>query len=153
MHESTNQCHKCEKVFITDKIYHKLKKVIDHVHYTGKCRGATHSICSLRYSKNNDIFVGIQNGSNYDFKLLLKKIAGYFKQHISVSAESIQKYMTFSFTTGETQIYTGKIDQNDKPIIKTIKHKIWFVDTNRLLTRSLDTCVNNLSTLSNQPIK
>ena len=161
LHESTNQCHICEKKFITDKIYHKLKKVIDHVHYTGKYRGATHSICSLRYSKSNDIFVGIHNGSNYDFKLLLKKIASYFKQHISVIAESIEKYMTFCFTTAETQIYTGKEDQNDKPIIKTIKHKIRFVDTNRLLTRSLDTCVNNLSTLfecdcknkSNQQIK
>ena len=161
LHESTNQCHICEKKFITDKIYHKLKKVIDHVHYTCKYRGATHSICSLRYSKSNDIFVGIHNGSNYDFKLLLKKIASYFKQHISVIAESIEKYMTFCFTTAETQIYTGKVDQNDKPIIKTIKHKIRFVDTNRLLTKPLDTCVNNLSTLfecdcknkSNQQIK
>ena len=162
LHESTNQCHKCEKVFITDKYhqtYHKLKKVIDH--YTVKYRGATHSICSLRYSKSNDIFVGIHNGSNYDFKLLLKKIACYFNQDISVIAESIEKYMTFSFTIAETHIDTGKVDQNGQPIIKTIKHKIRFLDTNRLLTRSLDTCVNNLSTLfecdcknkSNQPIK
>ena len=69
--------------------------------------------------------------------------------------------MTFSFTIAETQIAKGKVDQNDMPIIKTIKHKIRFVDTNRLLTRSLDTYLNNLSTLfecdcknkSNQQIK
>ena len=45
--------------------------------------------------------------------------------------------MTFSFTIAETHIATGKVDQNDMPIIKTIKHKIRFVDTNKLLTDHL----------------
>ena len=41
-----------KKEFNTDKndknafkLYHKIR---DHCHYTGKCRGAAHSICSLR---------------------------------------------------------------------------------------------------------
>ena len=116
-HENTNHCHICKKVFITDKEhinYHKLKKVIDHDHYTGKYRGAAHSVCNLRYTGNNDITVGIRNGSNYDFKLLLKQFASSFLEVISVIAESIEKYMTFSLTFAKTEIDTGKLDKRGK---------------------------------------
>ena len=46
-------CYTCKKEFRTDKddknvfkLYHKVR---DHCHYTGKFRGAAHSICNLRY--------------------------------------------------------------------------------------------------------
>ena len=55
--------------------------------------------------------------------------------------------MTFSFVIAETEIDTGEVDEDDEPIFQTIKHRIRFVDTNRLLTALLDTCVNNLSEL------
>ena len=55
--------------------------------------------------------------------------------------------MTFSFVIAETEIDTGQVDEYDEPYIKTIKHRIRFADTNRLLTAPLDTCVNNLSEL------
>ena len=55
--------------------------------------------------------------------------------------------MTFSFVIAETEIDTREVDEDDEPIIQTIKHRIRFVDTNRLLTALLDTCVNNLSEL------
>ena len=139
-HEQTDQCHFCKKPFITDKNhekYHKLKKIIDHYHCTGKYRSAAHPICNLRATRNNDIFVGIHNGSGYDFKLLLKKFAFHFKEDISIIAKTIKKYMTFSFVIAETEIDTGQVDEDDEPIIKTIKHRIRFVDTNRLSTHHL----------------
>ena len=52
-YEIQNYCHICRRKFCYDKedkssyaINHKVK---DHCHYTGKFRGAAHSICNLRY--------------------------------------------------------------------------------------------------------
>ena len=45
-------CHKYEERFCTDKDdkdYINRKKFKNHCHYTGKIRGAAHSICSLKY--------------------------------------------------------------------------------------------------------
>ena len=53
LYEMQKVCYICKKIFSTDKsdenvfkLYHKVR---DHSHYTGKFRGATHSICNLRY--------------------------------------------------------------------------------------------------------
>ena len=57
-YEKQEVCRICEKKFCldendeNDKTYEKIKnyqKVKDHCHYTGKFRGAAHSICNLRY--------------------------------------------------------------------------------------------------------
>ena len=51
-HEKQNKCVICDKKFCYDKKsknYKSYKKVHDHCHYTGKYRGAGHSICNLRY--------------------------------------------------------------------------------------------------------
>ena len=46
------ECHICKKEFCYDKNEKKkfkiYQKVRDHCHYTGKFRGAAHSICNLR---------------------------------------------------------------------------------------------------------
>ena len=48
---------------------------MDHDHYTGKYRGAAHSICNLRYTTQEDIPVVIHNGSNYDFHLIIELLS------------------------------------------------------------------------------
>ena len=40
--KTANVCH----IHKTFKLYHKVR---NHCHYTGKFRGAAHSICNLRY--------------------------------------------------------------------------------------------------------
>ena len=47
------------------------QKITDHCHYTGKLRGAAHSICNLRY-KIQEIPVKIHNGSKYDYHFIIK---------------------------------------------------------------------------------
>ena len=58
-----------KKSFVMIKIkkmkFKLYKKVRDHCHYTGKFRGAAHSICNLRYKVPQEIPVKIHNGSKY----------------------------------------------------------------------------------------
>ena len=42
----------------------KARKVRDHFHYTGECRGAAHSICNSKYSVSKNIPIDFNDGSN-----------------------------------------------------------------------------------------
>ena len=75
-HEDAKLCYICRK-----KIFKKLsksknyQKIRDHCHYTGKYRGAAHSIynlkfngiCNLKFNVPHEIRVVFRNGSNYDY--------------------------------------------------------------------------------------
>ena len=78
-YEDAKYCRICKKVFGDKK---KHRKVRDHCHYSGKYRGAAHSICNLRYSTQKDIPVLFHNGSNYDFNLIIKELAEEFKSEL-----------------------------------------------------------------------
>ena len=57
-------CYICKEKFCVDKDdkdYINRKKVKDHCHYTGKFRGAAHSICNLNYSFQKEIPIIIHN--------------------------------------------------------------------------------------------
>ena len=41
----------------------------------GKYRGVSHSICNLKYSILKKIPIVFQNGSNYDYHFIIKKLA------------------------------------------------------------------------------
>ena len=69
---------------------------MDHDHYTGKYRVAAHSICNLRYKRQEDISVVIHNGSNYDFHLIITQLAKEFRSEIHFIPEDKGKYKTFS---------------------------------------------------------
>ena len=43
----------------------KYRSVRDHCHFTGKYRGATHTILNLRYKILKEIPIVFQNGSTY----------------------------------------------------------------------------------------
>ena len=66
-YENQEICDICEKELCTDENYKKefklKKKVRDYCHYTGKYRGAAHSICNLRYKISKKIPVVFHNGS------------------------------------------------------------------------------------------
>ena len=58
----------------------KYRKVGDHCHYTGKYRGAVHSICNMKYSvpkKNPTVF---HYGWNCDNNFIIKELAEELKQ-------------------------------------------------------------------------
>ena len=68
-------CYICKKGFSTNNDNKKYHKVRDHCHYTGKYRGAVHSICNLRYKTLTEILVIFHNGSIYDYHFIIKELA------------------------------------------------------------------------------
>ena len=71
----------------------KHRKVRDHDHYTGKYRGATHSICNLRYSAPKDIPVLFHNGTNYDFNLIITELAEEFRSELQCIPVNTNRYI------------------------------------------------------------
>ena len=74
--EKQNVCHICKKESCFDKnqknqfkLYQKAK---NHCHYTGKFRGAAHSISNLRYKVPKEIPVVIHNVT-YDTHFIIKQ--------------------------------------------------------------------------------
>ena len=102
-YENQEICHICEKGFCTDKDNKKefklKRKVRDHCHYTGRYRGAAHSICNLRYKISKEIPVVFHNGSTYDYHFIIKQLAREFKGYFHCLGENTEKYITFSVPT------------------------------------------------------
>ena len=73
LYQEAKVCHICGKVmlekFAKDKNYRKNR---DHCHYTGKYRGAAHSICNLKFNVPNEISIVFQRDSNYDYHFIIK---------------------------------------------------------------------------------
>ena len=94
-YENQKNCHICGKEFCTDKNNKKefklKQKVRDHDHYTGKYRGAAHSICNLRCKIPREIPVGFNNGSTYDYHFIIKQLVKEFKGNFDCLGENTQK--------------------------------------------------------------
>ena len=91
-------CHICEEKFCMDKDdenYKNKRKVKDHCHYTGKFRGAAHSICNLNYKVPKDIPIVIHI-SSYDTHFIISQLAKEFKGELNCIGKNMEKYITFS---------------------------------------------------------
>ena len=93
-YEKQKVCHICKKEFSTDKNDKNTFKVRDHCHYTGKFRGAAHSICNLRYKTPKEIPVVFHNGSTYDYHFIIKQLAKEFEGQFECLGENSEKYIT-----------------------------------------------------------
>ena len=145
-YEEQEKCHICQKEFCYDKnekMKFKLyKKVRDHCHYTGKFRGAAHSICNLNYKVPQEIPVKIHNGSKYDYHFIIRELAEEFKGQFECLGENTEKYITFS-------VPIKKEHDSDK----TITYKIKFIDTCRFMQSKLSDLADNLSEINNKDCK
>ena len=118
------------------------KKVRDHCHFTGKFRGAAHSICNLNYKVPQEIPVKIHNGSKYDYHFLIEELTEEFKGEFECLGENTEKYISFSVPVKKEH------DNN-----KAITYKIKFVDTCRFMPSKLSNLVDNLSEYNNKDCK
>ena len=126
-YEEQKVCNICKRGLRidNDKKHHKVR---DHCHYTGKFRGAAHSICNLRYKKPKEIPKVFHDGSAYDYHFLINKLAKEFGGQLEGLGENKEKYITFSVPTSR------ELDNS-----KTVTYKLNFVST------SLSSLVDNFS--------
>ena len=109
------------------------------MHYTGKYRGAAHSICNLRYKIPKKFPVVFHNGSTYDYHFIIKQLVKEFKGYFECLGENTEKYITFS-------VPIKKVLGNDK----TVTYKLKFIDSYRFMQDSLSNLVDNLSGIDNK---
>ena len=118
----------CQKEFCyhtnEKKIIKLYKKIRDHCHFTGKFRGATHSVCNLHYKVPQEIPVKIHDGSVYDYHFIITELAEDFKGEFECLGQNTEKYITFS-------IPIKKEYDNDNG--ETVPFKIKFIDTCRFM--------------------
>ena len=134
MRNEQKVCNICKKRFITDDNDKKYHKVRDQCHYTGKCRGAAHDICNLRYKTPKEIFAVFQNGLTYDYYFIIKELAEEFNGQFKRLGENTEKYITFSVPIKE------ELDNG-----KSITYKIKLTDSFRFMSSSLSSLVGNLA--------
>ena len=142
-YEEQKECYICQKEFCYDKNEKKkfkiYQKVRDHCYYTGKRRGAAHSIGNLICKVPQEIPVKTHNGSTYDYHFIIKEFAEEFKGQFKCLGENTKKYITFSVPI--------KKERNNG---KTITCKVKFIDSCRFMQSELSDLVNTLSEINNK---
>ena len=78
-----------------DENWKNKRKVKDHCHYTGKCRGAAHSKCNLNYKVLKGIPIIIHNASD-DTHFTINQSVETFKGKINCIGQNMEKYSPFS---------------------------------------------------------
>ena len=127
-------CHICEKEFCTDN-NEEIRKVRDHWHYIGKCRGAAHSKYNLNYKIVKEIPVLFHNRSVYDYHFIIKYLARKFKGNSECLGENTEKYISF------TVPFKKAINDEE------IQYRITISDSCTFMQDSLSNFVDNLSEL------
>ena len=79
--------------YTNDRSY---RKVREHCHCIGKCRGAAYSIRSLKYSTPKEIPVVFDSRLSYDYHFITKVLAKKLEGKLNCLGENTEKYKTFS---------------------------------------------------------
>ena len=118
----------------TFKLYHKVR---DHCHYTGKFRGAAHSICNFRFKIPKEIPI-VAHHATHDYHFIIKQLAKEFDGQFECLGENTEKYVTFSVPI-KYALDNGK----------TIKYKLKFFDNFRFMSTSLPSLLDKLHSKKN----
>ena len=97
MHNEQKVCYICKKGFTTGDDNKKYHKVRDHCHYTGKYRGAAHSISNLRYKTPKEIPVVFHDGSTYDYQFIIKELVEEFEGQLECLGENQRNMELFQY--------------------------------------------------------
>ena len=143
LHQDTTECYICGKRFLekfaSDENY---RNVRNHCHLTGKNRGAAHSICNLRFNVPNKVPLTLHNGTNYDYHFIIKELANKFEGQFECLREKNRKVKKF-FHSNRKEV--TEINKNGNEKVVTISYKTKFIDSERFMTTSLSSLVDNLT--------
>ena len=102
--QSSNKCWICNKLFTNEA-----KKVRDHDHVTGKCRGSAHSGCNINLKLTKIVYVIFHNLRGYDSHLIMQEI-GKTNVKTIVIPNWLEKYMVF--TSNKNLVFIDSIQCN-----------------------------------------
>ena len=85
----SNSCWIYKKLIDNDE-----KKVRDHCHVTGKCRGAAHWSCNINFQLTKNDPVIFRNLRGHDCHLVFNEL-DKFDIKINIMPSGLQKYMAF----------------------------------------------------------
>ena len=133
LHQDAKVCYIYGKI-ILKKLSKTInyQKVRDHFHFTGKYRGASYSICNIKF---NEVPVFPHNDSNNYYHLTIKELAKEFAGQLECLGENTGKY--------KKQVI--KIDKDGNERIVTISYKIKLIDSARFMETLLSNLVDNLT--------
>ena len=117
-------------------------KVRNHCRNAGKYRGATHNICTLKFSVPNKIPVVFLNSSNYDYHFTIKELSNEFERQFECLGENTEKYKTCSVPIEKK---LKKIDKDGNESVAAISYKIKLTDSERFMANLLSNLVDNLA--------
>ena len=123
--DNATKCWICEDFIVGEK------RVRDHDHFSGKCRGCVHQKRNSLFRKPKFVPITFHSLSGYDSHLFVKNLTAGGGGYIDCIPNTEEKYIRFS-----RSIY----DENKK-----FKYKIRFIDSFKFMSTSLDKLVNNIN--------
>ena len=132
-------CWLCRKEFGDGN----LRKVRDHCHFSGKFRGAAHSLCNFKFQRPKFTPVFFHNLQNYDAHLFVRAL-GTLEEVLSVTCipNNEEKYISFSLKfelkTERREVAEGQWKEF------VVRHEIRFLDSFKFTLSGLASLVENL---------
>ena len=112
----------------------------DHIHLTGRYRGAAHNNCNMEIGMRDFIPVFIHILSNYDAHLFIKQF-GKLDGRIRVIPQTDEKYISISQYMKASTIVNKYTGEYMGPLYKEMR----FLDSFRFMASSLDKLSKHLT--------
>ena len=132
-------CWLCRKEFGNGN----LRKVRDHCHFSGRFRGAAHSLCNFKFQRPKFTPVFFHNLQNYDAHLFVRAL-GTLDEVLNVTCipNNEEKYISFSLKFELKKERREVAEGEWKEFV--VKHEIRFLDSFKFTLAGLSSLVENL---------
>ena len=79
-HQDSSACYICRKKKLHKNLQKiKITKKLETCHFTGRYKGATHSIFNLRFNVPNEVPAVFHNGLKNNYHFIMKELASSFE--------------------------------------------------------------------------